>query len=138
MSGDYTSGYEHFHRALAIRREFGIAADIATMLRGLGLVAMMAGDLDDAMDYAQEALPLAIQSENQVTEIWTRFDIAHIRLQQGDLTAAEVGLADAVAGFRQHGVRLGLFRGTLAFASAKQALGHPREAAKLYGDALIQ
>lgn len=88
--------------ALAIATRLGLSAMIATQLVGLAGVAHMGGDTDQALRRADEALELAVETENTHTQIFALDAIASFAAER--LPAPAARLCAAAAALRlEHG-----------------------------------
>ncbi|MCP2336167.1 BTAD domain-containing putative transcriptional regulator [Actinomadura rupiterrae] len=104
-----------YGRAVRMRREvrdraerLGMWAEVSFALAGLGRIAMLDGDLDEAHDLHERALTLARDRTSRSAEEFAAIGLALIARRRGDLDAAEAHLRGRLPWLRGIGGTAGI------------------------------
>jgi ATP/maltotriose-dependent transcriptional regulator MalT len=122
---------EYHTQALSILREIGDRDAICQVLTTLGMVFYHSGQHEMARNQCQQALPIAQETKNKLTQTRALISLGHTLRESGDLDGAtdayrqalalalELGLPDFYAKQAQTGLAaIALARGDLAEAQA--------------------
>ena len=135
MSGEYARARTFLQDSLAIKRELGDAAGIATSLYNLGDAAVHLGDYASAVPLLSESLGLfrRLAAGHRIAQ--TLHSLGTVALRRGDLTAAEAQYTEALARFRSAGDGWGQALCLEGLAEVAAAAGRPAHAVRLFGAA---
>jgi tetratricopeptide (TPR) repeat protein len=94
---DETAAGDYLEEALALSREAGDAANIATCLDGLGAIARMAGDLTAAHARYAESLAIRQRLGHGWGLAWSYLNLGRVAFDQGAYTKAREFLRESLA-----------------------------------------
>jgi CHAT domain-containing protein/Tfp pilus assembly protein PilF len=88
---DLALAEQHFHRALQLEQGPGVDSkeNIYNALRALARVALQTGDLENASQYAQQALEKSRESRIHVDELYPMLVQGQVAARRGDVAGAE-------------------------------------------------
>jgi len=135
MQLDSASAIESHRAGLAMHRELGDNAGIATSLGALAIVTHKAGRSAEARSYVEEALRLFKQIGSG-TFILVLHNLANIATKQGDFKTARTVYEMSLAAFRSIGDRRGVALALNGLGDVAAALNDPVGARKLYSQSL--
>ena len=102
--GDYVGARRDAEESLGLSRRLKLGPGVVSAaLNVLAVLSGVAGDLDGADRYQQEALQVAVDGGDQVRVVYSLNNVALLASARGDHQAARVQLEEAVAGARRIG-----------------------------------
>jgi predicted ATPase/DNA-binding CsgD family transcriptional regulator len=122
------------NRALALSREAGDPTGIAHALTSLGWIAEYQCRFAQARTFHEEALEVGRSLEDRSWVAWSMRNVGMQAFRLGDIEVAERWLNEAIALFRQHGLRFGAASALTNLAEIALARGDPAQAAALWHD----
>ncbi|MET0685597.1 MAG: GGDEF domain-containing protein [Solirubrobacteraceae bacterium] len=96
FSGSYAAALGHAERAIALADLTGDAT-LRVFARRMGCIAFGNLGVPDWPDRLEATLALAVESGERWEEAMSRNDLAHLRMEQGDLAAADVEIERGIA-----------------------------------------
>ena len=132
--GDLTEAEKVFQRALQVLSDNN-GWGVASVLYGLGRIAVARRDLTGAAGYYRDALTLYRQIDARPEMSRCLAGLGGIALSQADLGTAAASLTESMRLSLAAGHRLAIARGLLALAALASALGDMGQAVRLAGAA---
>jgi tetratricopeptide (TPR) repeat protein len=106
--GQWVSARQYAERAKALYEQVDDQLDVGRMLNNLGGLNFLLGKSDDAVKYLKDAVKVLIEVGGRSDEVANAVSsLAHVQLDQGDLTAAEEQARQALSLLSDHEDRLG-------------------------------
>ncbi|CAN5550527.1 hypothetical protein BH23CHL2_BH23CHL2_01000 [soil metagenome] len=134
--GDYPRARELYEQALALYRELGDRRSVATVLRGLGSVAIDQDDPVEAIELLDESLVHARAGEEQWEVAAITNLLGHAAFALGDHDTAIARHEEALAGWRQMGDTTYISAALTCIGLVSFASGQFDRAAAAYREAL--
>jgi len=120
------------NRALALSRQGGDPTGIAHALTSLGWTAEYQCRFTQARAFHEEALELGRSLEDRSWFAWSTRNVGMQAFRLGEIEVAERWLTEAIALFRQQGLRFGAALAQTNLAEIALARGEPARAAALW------
>ena len=106
--GQWVSARQYAERAKALYEQVDDQLDVGRMLNNLGGLNFLLGKSDDAVKYLKDAVKVLIEVGGRSDEVANAVSsLAHVQLDQGDLSAAEEQARQALSLLNDHEDRLG-------------------------------
>ena len=136
LKRNLTAAADTYERSLALAREVGDQAQVASSLHNLGLVEYDKGHLTRAKQHFQEALPLARRYADKDLIAGCLINLAHVHAAQGNLVTALKLADEGRATLRETGAQGRIGAMNLEVADLNLLAGNLSAAQKFYQEAL--
>ena len=133
--GDYASARALYEESLAIERELGDKAGIATSLNNLGLVAKAQGDYASARALHEESLAIWRELGNKAGIAMSLNNLGNVAYAQGDYTSARALHEESLGIKRELGDKAGIAKSLYNLGELAGVTHEPERAAQLFGAA---
>ena len=135
LQGKDVEATSSLEAALRLSRAENHTFGAAFALSSLGVIAIRAGDHDNAVRYLEESVTLFQQLRNFGTAMLSVTRLGQLALKQGDAPKAVARFRDVLRMAKQVGRRQALADGLAGFALALSAIGNSQGATHLLGAA---
>jgi predicted ATPase/DNA-binding XRE family transcriptional regulator len=103
------------------------------LLSGLGQIALIGGDYDQARLYFQEAARISNELGSRIDYLWTTSRLGHAELLAGNITKARQIFGEVLHSFQEDGSQIGVVFTLEGMSSLYVTMGNGASAARLLG-----
>lgn len=136
VQGDYDAAQRSYEASLALSRETGNEASVASSLGNLGILALERGELDGAKTLFTEGLEINRRLHNLEGLAPSLINLSIVTVRQGDYAAAHTLLEEALAINRKRKDNWGVATALINLGDVLCVQGEVGEARAVFGEGL--